>query len=139
MGRAGPGHLLPGRNDRSETTGRNSQIRFIKRCSKCNEKFNKGEKPLITTREILYEHGKNTAVDQMAWKEGTLSYSEEDKRNNGWNFLKIEEVLPPTAKTLDEARGYVIADYQDKLEQEWIKELSATYKIKVNQSAFQNW
>ena len=101
------------------------------------KKFNKGEKPLITTREILYEHGKNTAVDQMAWKEGTLSYSEEDKRNNGWNFLKIEEVLPPTAKTLDEARGYVIADYQDKLEQEWIKELSATYKIKVNQSAFQ--
>lgn len=102
------------------------------------KKYNKGDKPIVSTREFLYEHGKNKVVDEMAWKAGTLSYSEEDKRNKGWSFLKIEEVLPPQPKTLDEARGYVIADYQDYLEQAWIKSLANEYKVQVNQPVFQS-
>lgn len=101
------------------------------------KKFNKGEKPILTVREYLYEHGKNAVVDQMVWKAGNLSFSEEDKRNSGWSFLKIEEVLPPMPKTLDESRGYVIADYQDKLEQEWVRDLGTKYRIRVNQGVFQ--
>jgi peptidyl-prolyl cis-trans isomerase SurA len=101
------------------------------------KKFNKGDKPVLSTREFLYEHGKNNVVDQMVWKAGTLSFSEEEKRNQGWSFLKIEEIVPTGPKSLDEARGYVIADYQDKLEQEWVRELSGQYKIRVNQGVFQ--
>lgn len=101
------------------------------------KRYNKPGEPIITTREFVYEHGKNTAVDQMVWKPGALSYNEEDKRTGGWSFLKIEEVIPPTPKTLDESRGYVIADYQDKLEKEWVAELASVYKIKVNQGEFQ--
>ena len=91
----------------------------------------------MTTRELTYEHGKNQALDQMVWKAGSLSYNEEDKRTKGWSFMKIEEVIPAKPKTLEEARGYVIADYQDKLERDWVKELNERFKIKVNQGAFQ--
>lgn len=101
------------------------------------KKFNKDEKAVVTTREFLYEHGKNPVVDEMVWAPGTLSFNEEDKRNQGWAFFKIEEILPPMPKTLDEARGYVIADYQDKLERDWVNELAEKYRIKVNQPAFQ--
>lgn len=101
-------------------------------------KFNKKDEVILSTREFLYEHGKNPAVDEMVWAIGTLSYNEEDKRNKGWNFMKIEEILPPAPKTLDEARGYVIADYQDKLEKDWIKELKERYSVKVNQQVFES-
>lgn len=101
-------------------------------------KFNKGDKEILSARELIYEHGRNPAVDEMVWAPGTLSFNEEDKRTKGWNFIKIEEILEPTAKTLDEARGYVIADYQDKLEQDWIKELKERYTVKVDQRVFQS-
>jgi peptidyl-prolyl cis-trans isomerase SurA len=102
------------------------------------KKFNKSEPPILSVRELIYEHGKNMALDQMVWEPGSLSYNEKDGRIQGWTFLKIEEVLPPKSKTLDEARGYAIADYQDKLEQDWVRELASQYKVRVNQSVLQS-
>ena len=49
-------------------------------------------------------------------------------------FVSVEKVIPPTPKTLDEARGYIIADYQDQLEKDWIASLQAKYPVKVNDS-----
>ena len=109
-----------------------------KSSDKVLSKFNKGDKEILSARELIYEHGKNPAVDEMVWAPGTLSFNEEDKRTKGWNFIKIEEILAPTPKTLDEARGYVIADYQDKLEHDWIKELKERYTVKVDQRVFQS-
>lgn len=47
-------------------------------------------------------------------------------------FYKIEALLPARPKELSEARGYVIADYQDQLEREWVKRLRQQYPIEVN-------
>ena len=50
------------------------------------------------------------------------------------NFLKIEKVLPPTQKTLKEARGFVIADYQDFLEKQWIEDLTNSYRVNIDRN-----
>ena len=68
----------------------------------------------------------------MEWKVGNLSASEVSKRDKSVNWLKIEAIKPPGKKTLKEARGYVVADYQDFLEGKWIEELRKDYKVKVN-------
>jgi peptidyl-prolyl cis-trans isomerase SurA len=44
----------------------------------------------------------------------------------------MEQVLAPSPKPLNEARGLVTAAYQDQLEKEWIKELRAKYPVTVN-------
>lgn len=47
-------------------------------------------------------------------------------------IVDVKKVVPPTPKTLDEARGLITAAYQDNLEKDWIKELRAKYAVNVN-------
>jgi peptidyl-prolyl cis-trans isomerase SurA len=52
----------------------------------------------------------------------------------GGEALVVTEILPPRQKELDEARGYVIADYQDELERRWVAELRKAYELKRNRN-----
>lgn len=99
-------------------------------------KVNKKGKVLTHRTEII-EKGKNKVVDKLPWKKGSISATEINKRDLSNNFLKIEKILPPSPKTLKEARGYVVADYQDHLEREWVKELKSTYDVKINNEVFE--
>lgn len=60
------------------------------------------------------------------------------KNDDGtYSVAYAEEIFSNgTTKTLDEARGYVVADYQDHLEKEWNKELKAKYPVKINEKVF---
>ncbi|MFV0267944.1 MAG: hypothetical protein ACK5HT_12495 [Draconibacterium sp.] len=40
--------------------------------------------------------------------------------------------MGPEPKLLDEARGLYISNYQQYLEEKWLKELRVRYKVKVN-------
>ena len=93
-----------------------------------------------------------TAVAEKAAKKGigmqvtTKIYQKEDQLPEGltWaagqkadlpdgrGFVSVEKIIPPTPKTMDEARGYIIADYQDQLEKDWVASLQAKYPVKVD-------
>jgi peptidyl-prolyl cis-trans isomerase SurA len=45
---------------------------------------------------------------------------------------------PKEAQPLNEIRGKVIADYQLKLEEEWLEELKAKYPVVVHQPELLN-
>jgi len=45
--------------------------------------------------------------------------------------VKVDEIIPPSAKLLNETKGLVITDYQNYLEQTWLEELSKKYSFKV--------
>jgi peptidyl-prolyl cis-trans isomerase SurA len=49
-------------------------------------------------------------------------------------MVDLKEVIAPTPKTLDEARGLITAAYQDQLEKDWIKELRAKYPVSVDKA-----
>jgi len=71
------------------------------------------------------------------WSANALTINKLDRPNNQYSFMKIEEIKPPADKALSEARGYIIADYQDMLEQEWVESLRKEYKVKVNKKVFE--
>ncbi len=52
--------------------------------------------------------------------------------NDAYHIIKVNKVLPEATKTLDESRGAVISDYQDKVEKEWLMELENKYKVVIN-------
>ncbi len=99
-------------------------------------KFNTEEAKILSRTEKQYEKGRNEVVDKMEWAVGSLSPVDQSKRDKSYNFFKLEKLLPPGQKTLQEARGYVVADYQDHLEKKWLEMLRKEYKVKLNEKVF---
>lgn len=100
--------------------------------AKVLDKFNKKDNETLSVMERIYEKGKNKELGNL-WKAGDLTDAKTDANTKTASFIKIEEIMPPTPKTLSEARGYAVADYQDYLEKQWIEELRREYPVKVNE------
>ena len=47
--------------------------------------------------------------------------------------IDVRGFVSPTAKSLEEARGQVIASYQDHLEKQWVEELRNKYTVEINE------
>lgn len=88
----------------------------------------------IRVDSAQYLKGKNYFVDKVEWKPGLSEdlLSGTDSKA----FVWIHDVIPSKQYTLDEVRGTVITDYQELLENEWIKELKKTYKVTLNEDVF---
>ena len=121
--------------------GRIGEVRAFAQNNKPEQvlaRFNSKDSQILTAIDRTFERGRNDVLDKLDWKIGALSANEENRRNKSTNFMKIEKILPAGDKSLDEARGYVVADYQDALEKKWIEELKAKFPIVINQTALNN-
>ncbi len=101
-------------------------------------KFNTDSTTVVTVESATYEEGRNPDLKTMSWKKGEMSKMEELPRSESMKFYKIENILPAGPKTLKEARGYAVADYQDHLEREWVEALRKEYKVKINKPVFES-
>ena len=81
---------------------------------------------LISINEGAWEKGANPVVDYYVW-----NGPKPNNFNSELTFIRGDKI-PPQSKTLDEARGLYVSDYQKYLEEKWLKELRAKYKITVN-------
>ncbi len=96
----------------------------------------RGSQKAIRAEYGVYEKGANTTIDQVKWKKGV---SEEVALQSGHvTFAKITEVLDPAPKKLDEAKGYVVADYQAQLEDEWEADLRKQYPVKISEKVLKS-
>ncbi len=88
----------------------------------------------ITTQEV--EKGKNSELEKLGW--GTAGQTYTVSTDSLIRILTINQILPPAPKPLNEIKGYVVADYQDALEKEWIAELKQKYPVSVNEAVFRS-
>lgn len=93
------------------------------------EQLNKKSQLNLSYQEETFEKGKNELLDSIEWKEGL---SENIEKNGQVMVVQINKITPPTAKTIDEARGLITAEYQNFLEENWINSLREKYKYTVN-------
>lgn len=86
--------------------------------------------------KVYYESGKFEQTrfkGAMPYKANTVSapYRNDD---GSYVVLDVKEVYnEATQKTLSEARGFVISEYQEYLEKQWIADMEARYPVKVNE------
>lgn len=58
------------------------------------------------------------------------------KDNNQYLVLKLMEILPEQEAVFKNVVGKVISDYQNYLEEQWLKELKQKYPVKINESVW---
>lgn len=83
-----------------------------------------GEK--ITITEGAWEKGSNPTVDYYVWNE-----NEPENFDSNLTFIRGDKI-PPEPKLLNDARGLYISDYQDYIEQNWLKQLRKKHKVTIN-------
>jgi peptidyl-prolyl cis-trans isomerase SurA len=91
------------------------------------ETFN-GDSTLVTYTSQVIEKG-DPEFGARSWQQGVLSNL--TQKANGYTFEYISDLIPPRVKSLEEARGFVISDYQTYLEQKWVRSLGEKYRVKV--------
>ena len=100
------------------------------------EKYNEaGKEPVLIISSGRFEKGANPDLEKVAWQEGlTQTFSDTAKVV----LVRVNKVLDPMPKTLGEARGFFIADYQDHLEQVWLADLRKRYPVTVNEEVLKS-
>jgi len=61
---------------------------------------------------------------------------EDPKVKGGYVVIQVHQFIPAGKKTLNEARGSIMSDYQNYLEKEWIESLMKKYPVTVDTDAF---
>ncbi len=100
------------------------------------QKYNQPEELIVVSGDKVEKGGK--AVENIKWGVKATTEPAIDAARGVTSLQLLEKIYPPEPKSLNEARGYVIADYQDHLEKEWVKELKSIYEIKVNTPVFES-
>lgn len=90
------------------------------------------DKLKLTVERKTYEEDHHS-VKGLKFKAGEIGATAIDESTRSGQFMKVAEIIPSGPKTLDDAKGYILADYQDFLEKEWVANLRAKYPVKTNE------
>lgn len=90
--------------------------------------FNVKDPLNLSITKGVYELGSPQLPEQMQWTMGTQELTQ-DKLTY---LIIIKNIIPAQNKSFDEAKGLVISDYQEHLEQEWLASLKQKYDVNIN-------
>jgi len=98
------------------------------------EKFNLNGKVEIMSNAGIFEENSDALPKGIEKKDGV---SDIIKDGEYYFVVKINKHLPAGPKTLEEAKGKVVNDYQQYLEEKWVGDLKQEFKVDVHQPAFE--
>jgi peptidyl-prolyl cis-trans isomerase SurA len=107
----------------------------------------------FTDEEIAKTLNNQTTPDRVSiqrgryefsrYKDATLAELQQNRvkvmpqENGSYTVVVAKEVYATQSpKSLDEARGYVVAEYQDFLEKQWNERMRSNYPVKVDEKVF---
>ncbi|HEY0045967.1 MAG TPA: peptidylprolyl isomerase [Flavobacterium sp.] len=98
-------------------------------------KLNTADVVNVMASNGTYEEGNPALPKATAFKKGI---SDITKEGEYYFVTKVEKVLPAGPKSFEDARGKVTNDYQQYLEENWVKDLKQEFTVNVNNTVFEN-
>ena len=89
----------------------------------------------IMSKVGVFEEGNDALPKNLKFETGI---SDIIKEGEYYFVTKVNKTLPSGPKTLEECKGKAINDYQQYLEENWVKDLKNEFKVEVNQSVFES-
>jgi peptidyl-prolyl cis-trans isomerase SurA len=89
----------------------------------------------IMSKVGVFEEGNDVLPKNLKFETGI---SDIIKEGEYYFVTKVNKTLPSGPKTLEECKGKAINDYQQYLEENWVKDLKNEFKVEVNQSVFES-
>ena len=118
-----------------ETVAKNVQKIISKKAKKgyTNEQIlkmvNVDSQLALKIEENKYAKNDNESVDKATWQNGVTTVVKDDKNVV---IVEVKQVIAPEPKKITEIKGLITSDYQNYLEQEWVKALKSKYKVDVD-------
>ena len=104
---------------------------------KLMEDLNKDGTEAVSIQQGRYEFSRMPQVNGGSLAKGKLS-SPVKNEDGSYMVIKVKELhQTPSQKSLEDARGYVVAEYQDYLEKKWNEQLRQKYPLKLEEKVFQ--
>jgi peptidyl-prolyl cis-trans isomerase SurA len=97
------------------------------------ELVNKSSQLNVRVLQGAYSKEDYPALGTFYWKKGVSDVAESAKM---FYVFKIDDILAPQPKKIEEARGIITSAYQNYLEENWMKELRAKYPVAVNNEEY---
>lgn len=86
-----------------------------------------------------FELSQIPVLERTNFKDGLITASVKNETDNSITFAYIIKVyMQRQPRNFDDARGFVINDYQSEMEEKWITELKKKYPVKVNEDMVKN-
>lgn len=95
------------------------------------KRYNANSKLNLRAEAGKYQLEDEELLKNVPWEKGVHGPF---KKGDNQMIVVVKDVLAAAPKTLKESRGLVTADYQQHLEQAWIKELRSKYSYKADES-----
>jgi peptidyl-prolyl cis-trans isomerase SurA len=84
---------------------------------------------VVKVDPVTVEEGNQNLLAKNEWKPATYVHPNQ----KGYTILVVEKIIDPCLKSVMEARGYYINDYQNYLDAELIKTLRQKYNVVIHQ------
>lgn len=97
---------------------------------KIKAKINTNNQQNIIVTTGLLSREDQSLPENFIFKKGISNVYE---YNKSFHVVKVNDVLPQSIKSFEDAQGPIISEYQTVYEENWIKELANKYKVNINQ------
>ena len=86
-----------------------------------------------------FENGQLPVKSELPMQKGYLSQPEQNEAGDMYTMVYIFDIHnQPVQRNFEDARGMIINDYQQVLEQKWIESLKKKYPVKVNDAVLKS-
>ncbi len=92
-----------------------------------------------TSQNVIFTKGVMETDNQSLPKDLELKkgVSKVYNYNDAFHVIVVNDIMPKGNKTFEEAKGKVISDYQNSIEEQWLETLNKQYKVKIDDKVLQ--